>query len=149
MSSNIRSSNSLEAQHEAGELKMPIDMESKENVPAGYVERTPEEKARNRALNLKMDIFLLPMLAFLYLFNGLDRGNVGNAQTQGTFFNSFYRLIANTNMTFEDSQRTLVQVQVISILLRRCSSLRLFSSNLLQLQWEDGLAQNTGFPSLW
>ncbi|KAI1848845.1 hypothetical protein JX266_005273 [Neoarthrinium moseri] len=36
-----------------------------------------------RALNRKLDIALLPLLAVLYLFNGLDRGNIGNAQTQG------------------------------------------------------------------
>lgn len=30
-----------------------------------------------------MDLYLLPLLSLLYLFNGLDRGNIGNAQTQG------------------------------------------------------------------
>jgi hypothetical protein len=84
MSSETRDPNSLESQVDVGDLKMPIGAEFKENVPAGYVGKTPEEKARNRALNLKIDICLLPMLALLYLFNGLDRGNVGNAQTQGT-----------------------------------------------------------------
>lgn len=34
-------------------------------------------------INLKMDLGLLPLLSLLYLSNGLDRGNVGNAQTQG------------------------------------------------------------------
>ena len=58
--------------------------EGKENVPAGHVPVTPAEKAVSRALNTKLDVFLLPMLSFLYLFNGLDRGNVGNAETQGT-----------------------------------------------------------------
>ncbi|KAE9382118.1 MFS general substrate transporter [Stipitochalara longipes BDJ] len=37
----------------------------------------------SRSLNVKFDIFLLPFMSLLYLFNGLDRGNVGNAQTQG------------------------------------------------------------------
>ncbi|KAF9880545.1 major facilitator superfamily transporter [Colletotrichum karsti] len=41
------------------------------------------EPAMNRRINRKMDIALLPLLSLLYLFNGLDRGNVGNAQTQG------------------------------------------------------------------
>ncbi|KAK1980648.1 major facilitator superfamily transporter [Colletotrichum cereale] len=41
------------------------------------------EAAMNRRVNRKMDIVLLPLLSLLYLFNGLDRGNVGNAQTQG------------------------------------------------------------------
>lgn len=30
-----------------------------------------------------MDIALLPFLSLLYLFNGLDRSNIGNAETQG------------------------------------------------------------------
>ncbi|KAH6880502.1 major facilitator superfamily domain-containing protein [Thelonectria olida] len=38
---------------------------------------------RNQAVNRKLDIALLPLLSLLYLFNGLDRGNVGNAETQG------------------------------------------------------------------
>jgi hypothetical protein len=75
---------SFEAQMDSGDLKMPFDVERKENVPTGYVGRTAEEKARSRALNRKLDLCLLPVLALLYLFNGLDRGNVGNAQTQGT-----------------------------------------------------------------
>ncbi|KAJ0277743.1 hypothetical protein COL940_007632 [Colletotrichum noveboracense] len=41
------------------------------------------EAAMHRRINRKMDISLLPLLSILYLFNGLDRGNVGNAQTQG------------------------------------------------------------------
>ncbi|WYZ41132.1 hypothetical protein EsH8_V_000027 [Colletotrichum jinshuiense] len=42
-----------------------------------------DEATMNRRVNRKMDIALLPLLSLLYLFNGLDRGNVGNAQTQG------------------------------------------------------------------
>ncbi|GAB1315332.1 hypothetical protein MFIFM68171_05542 [Madurella fahalii] len=33
-------------------------------------------------INLKMELGLLPLL-LLYLANGFDTGNVGNAQTQG------------------------------------------------------------------
>jgi hypothetical protein len=53
------------------------------NAPAGHLPETAEEKLRNRKLNRKMDIALLPFLSLLYLFNGLDRSNVGNAETQG------------------------------------------------------------------
>jgi hypothetical protein len=53
------------------------------DIPSGYFPTTAEEKALSRSLNIKLDIFLLPFLSLLYLFNGLDRGNVGNAQTQG------------------------------------------------------------------
>ncbi|KAH7013237.1 major facilitator superfamily domain-containing protein [Ilyonectria destructans] len=44
---------------------------------------THEFEIQNRALNRKIDVALLPLLSLLYLFNGLDRGNVGNAETQG------------------------------------------------------------------
>jgi hypothetical protein len=73
----------------ADQLEKPADFlpttDSEENaeIPAGYFPVTVEEKAMSRALNVKFDIFLLPFMSLLYLFNGLDRGNVGNAQTQG------------------------------------------------------------------
>ena len=54
------------------------------DIPSGYFPVTAEEKAMSRALNRKLDIFLLPFLSLLYLFNGLDRGNVGNAETEGS-----------------------------------------------------------------
>ncbi|KIW82834.1 hypothetical protein Z517_02077 [Fonsecaea pedrosoi CBS 271.37] len=53
------------------------------NVPAGHIPVTNEEKALNRALNYKIDTILLPFLSLIYVFNSLDRGNVGNAETQG------------------------------------------------------------------
>lgn len=34
-----------------------------------------------RALTLKLDLRLLPVLALMYLFNALDKGNLGNAKT--------------------------------------------------------------------
>lgn len=42
-----------------------------------------DDASETRRINLKMDLGLLPLLSLLYLFNGLDRGNIGNAQTQG------------------------------------------------------------------
>ena len=68
---------------ETGLQAIDSDHQDKDNVPAGHIPVTQEEKALSRALNRKFDIFLLPFLSLLYLFNGLDRGNVGNAETQG------------------------------------------------------------------
>jgi len=68
---------------ETGSSILQTEPEAKENVPAGHVPVTVEEKILSRALNRKLDVFLLPFLSLLYLFNGLDRGNVGNAETQG------------------------------------------------------------------
>lgn len=36
-----------------------------------------------RALCRKLDIRLLPVLAIMFLLNGLDKGNLGNAKTAG------------------------------------------------------------------
>ncbi|KAK5457989.1 hypothetical protein LTS15_004068 [Exophiala xenobiotica] len=49
----------------------------------GYVPHTSEEKKQSRALNRKFDMYLLPVCVMIYLLNGLDRSNLGNAQTGG------------------------------------------------------------------
>jgi hypothetical protein len=43
-----------------------------------------ENESMSKRVNRKLDTALLPFLSLLYLFNGLDRSNVGNAETQGT-----------------------------------------------------------------
>jgi hypothetical protein len=62
----------------------------RDNLPEGYFPHTDEEKHLSRALNRKLDFVLLPSLSLLYLFNGLDRGNIGNATTQGWIYISIY-----------------------------------------------------------
>ncbi|KAB5554848.1 major facilitator superfamily transporter [Coniochaeta sp. 2T2.1] len=61
------------------------NLETSRDVPTGHANltMTPEEAAMNRRVSRKMDIAMLPLLSLLYLFNGLDKSNVGNAQTQG------------------------------------------------------------------
>ena len=39
--------------------------------------------AADRALVLKFDLRILPVLACMYLFNSLDKSNLGNAKTAG------------------------------------------------------------------
>ncbi|PGH00576.1 hypothetical protein AJ79_08179 [Helicocarpus griseus UAMH5409] len=46
------------------------------------VAQVTDHKAE-RALCRKFDIRLMPVLAIMYLFNALDKGNLGNAQTDG------------------------------------------------------------------
>ncbi|KAJ1853161.1 hypothetical protein LPJ73_002698 [Coemansia sp. RSA 2703] len=43
----------------------------------------PERDAIVKRLKLKLDVRLVPYLALLYLFNALDRGNIGNARLAG------------------------------------------------------------------
>ena len=49
----------------------------------GYVPTTPEEKTAHRKLNLKLDVFLIGFAALIYIFQGLDRSNLGSAETGG------------------------------------------------------------------
>lgn len=51
--------------------------------PIGFVPSSPEEAELSRRVNRKMDFAMLPLLSLVYLFNGLDKGNIGNAETQG------------------------------------------------------------------
>ncbi|GJN71820.1 MFS transporter [Purpureocillium lilacinum] len=51
-----------------------------------------------RKLAFKFDIRLLPVLAVMYLFNALDKGNLSNAQTNGL----------SKNLNFKDGQYNLV-----------------------------------------
>jgi hypothetical protein len=54
------------------------------SIPADDLDR----RVRLRRVNRKIDLALLPFLSALYLFNGLDRSNVGNAETQGELTSS-------------------------------------------------------------
>ena len=59
-----------EAQHESPEVTTGL---------TGFI---LDHKAE-RALCRKLDIRLLPVLAVMFLLNGLDKGNLGNAKTAG------------------------------------------------------------------
>ncbi|KAK3381098.1 major facilitator superfamily transporter [Podospora didyma] len=49
----------------------------------GLAEEADEGEAEARRINRRIDVALVPLLSLLYLLNGLDRSNIGNAQTQG------------------------------------------------------------------
>ncbi|EEH08259.1 conserved hypothetical protein [Histoplasma capsulatum G186AR] len=61
------------------------------------VARITDHKAE-RALCRKFDVRLMPVLAIMYLFNALDKGNVGNAQTDGL----------SKDLNFKDGQYNLL-----------------------------------------
>ena len=54
----------------------------KEEASEGYSEVYVDELAEKK-LVWKMDTRILPVLAVMYLFNGLDKSNLGNAKTAG------------------------------------------------------------------
>lgn len=70
---------------------VPVDTEVAET--ARVVDRIAE-----RQLCRKFDIRLMPVLAVMYLFNALDKGNLGNAQTAGL----------STNLNFAPGQYNLL-----------------------------------------
>ncbi len=61
---------------ERGTSMLENDLKENEHLPTGHERHTVNEKALNRAMNKKLDFFLLPFLSVLYLFSALDRGNV-------------------------------------------------------------------------
>jgi hypothetical protein len=60
-----------------------IQQNLQESRQWGYVPVTSEEKAHHRALNRKLGLLLLSFCAVIYIFNGLDRSNLRNAETNG------------------------------------------------------------------
>ncbi|KAK2072611.1 hypothetical protein P8C59_006953 [Phyllachora maydis] len=45
------------------------------------------DRAAEARLCRKFDVRILPVLAVMYLFNALDKGNISNAQTAGDQYN--------------------------------------------------------------
>jgi hypothetical protein len=71
----------LELAHDTAPATIQTELER--SRAGGYVPLTNNEKQRSRALNRKFDLFVLPICVLIYLLNGLDRSNLGNAQTAG------------------------------------------------------------------
>jgi len=74
-------------QHDEHPVDNPSPKELQEDLRAsrlnGWIPSTPEEKATNRALNRKLDFILMGFCALIYIFQGLDRSNLGAAETGG------------------------------------------------------------------
>ncbi|KAJ9610626.1 hypothetical protein H2200_005403 [Cladophialophora chaetospira] len=66
-------------QHYDHELGLRNDPKPVESAIPEYVEGTPEEKTLVR----KIDSHILPILWAMYVFNYLDRTNIGNAKVEG------------------------------------------------------------------
>jgi hypothetical protein len=77
-----RVANILQQVHDEKDAAIVHD-ELSHSKAGGYIPQTSEEKKQSRALNRKFDMFLLPVCVMIYLLNGLDRSNLGNAQTGG------------------------------------------------------------------
>ncbi|POR34769.1 Putative transporter [Tolypocladium paradoxum] len=85
----------------AGNAKRRADLDRAESSPTHgeFVETARVvDHGAERSLCFKFDIRILPVLAVMYLFNALDKGNLGNAQTNGL----------GKNLDFKDGQYNLV-----------------------------------------
>jgi MFS family permease len=72
------------AQDNDAEDRKSLDSIKKGNVSitqTGFI--TSLDAKKERAVVWKLDLHLLPVLAIMYLFNSLDKGNMGNAKTAG------------------------------------------------------------------
>lgn len=70
----------------AHDFKNPYGVEGVIETEAGTVtvdQAWVTDHHAERALCRKFDFRLLPCLAVMYLFNALDKGNLGNAKTDG------------------------------------------------------------------
>jgi MFS family permease len=71
-------------QHVDPEKRRSLDSVDKDNVSitqTGII--TTIDPKKERAVVWKLDLHLLPLLAIMYLFNSLDKSNMGNAKTAG------------------------------------------------------------------
>ncbi|KAL4782187.1 major facilitator superfamily domain-containing protein [Aspergillus varians] len=70
----------------AGKHSLPEEDPNKgDTYAAGVVEHVVHvvDHKAERALCRRFDLRLMPVLAVMYLFNALDKGNIGNAETDG------------------------------------------------------------------
>ncbi|KAJ6160410.1 hypothetical protein N7470_003806 [Penicillium chermesinum] len=61
-------------------MEAPLDI--KQNVPT-TVSSVDIDPRAEKSLVWKFDLRVLPVLAIMYLFNSLDKSNLGNAKTAG------------------------------------------------------------------
>jgi MFS family permease len=66
----------------AVEKQQKLDLTASSTIDDGMSEYIIDAQAE-RALIWKFDLRILPVLAIMYLFNSLDKSNLGNAKTAG------------------------------------------------------------------
>jgi hypothetical protein len=88
--------------NDSGDLKTPYNVEDglEPDAHRGTAVGTAAaiDHQAERALCRKFDVRLMPILALMYLFNALDKGNLGNAKTNGM----------DVNLGFKGNQYNIV-----------------------------------------
>jgi MFS family permease len=82
----------------------------------GYIPSSPEERKHSLSLNRKFDLYILPLCITMYMFNGLDRSNLGNAQTNG-FTTDLHMSPTAINTATSLFFATFVPLQPLSVIL--------------------------------
>ncbi|CAK7212690.1 hypothetical protein SBRCBS47491_001552 [Sporothrix bragantina] len=59
----------------------PVNFEDAAFIPVGGLTMSEEERKLDRRVNRKFDFLVLPLLVILFVFDGMDKNNVGNAAT--------------------------------------------------------------------
>lgn len=92
----VNTSGSDSPREDLDDIKRPHTVEDPETQidESAYV----VDHHAERALCRKFDFRLLPVLALMYLFNALDKGNLGNAKTDGM----------DTDLNFKSNQYNIL-----------------------------------------
>lgn len=79
----------------ADQLQLPADVS-----PTLSIDHDQDYEKRNRKLNRRIDIRILPLCCWVYLLNFLDRGNIGNSKVLNSETGD--DLLQQTNMSASD-----------------------------------------------
>lgn len=75
----------------------PMETPPKQDAYTTTIASVNIDPQAERALVWKFDLRLLPVLATMYLFNSLDKSNLGNAKTAGLEGLSAVAVLVRTN----------------------------------------------------
>ncbi|KAL4894463.1 major facilitator superfamily domain-containing protein [Aspergillus ambiguus] len=150
----------------AGRDSLQDDAKVASSAPGVFddVVRVVDHKAERR-LCRKFDFRLLPVLALMYLFNALDKGNLGNAETDGmtedlNFKSGQYNLLLSIFFVpyvifappFAMLGKKFSPARVLPILMFTFGSFTLLSAatknfgGIFALRWFLGMAESGFFP---
>ncbi|KAK7191745.1 hypothetical protein DPSP01_008022 [Paraphaeosphaeria sporulosa] len=85
----------------------------------GYTASTPGEARLDRSINLKLDFIVCLLLGVGFMFQGIDKGNIGNAATAHTFFKDAHILESDVANSVSLFSATYVPAIGISVVLGR------------------------------
>ncbi|KAH8660081.1 major facilitator superfamily domain-containing protein [Xylariales sp. PMI_506] len=85
----------------------------------GYIASGPEDQRLDRRINMKMDFLVVLFLAAGFLFQGIDKANIGNAATSADFVKDTHILATDISNSVSLFSATYVPFMPISVALGR------------------------------